>query len=119
VLFHPDEAVVTSIKSVFKRFAETGSARRVWLWFRSAIHGVLANPVYAGAYVYGKTRTETTLDAAGARKKRIRHLPRDQWQVLIKEQHEGYIDWSTYEANRARIADCVAAGFWNHMMLMR
>ena len=114
VLFHPDEAVVTAIKSVFERFAETGSARRVWLWFRSegvkfplqmhehaeirwveasyhAIHGVLANPVYAGAYVYGKTRAETTLDASGARKKRIRHLPRDQWQVLIKEHHEGYI----------------------------
>ena len=127
VLFHPDEAVVTTIKSVFERFAETGSARRVWLWFRSegvkfplqmhehaeirwveasyhAIHGVLANPVYAGAYVYGKTRTETTLDASGARKKRIRHLPRDQWQVLIKEHHEGYIDWPTYEANQARIA---------------
>ena len=118
VLFHPDEAVVTAIKSVFERFAETGSARRVWLWFRSegvkfplqmhehaeirwveasyhAIHGVLANPVYAGAYVYGKTRTETTLDASGARKKRIRLLPRDQWQVLIKEHHEGYIDWPT------------------------
>ena len=90
VLFHPDEAVVTAIKSVFERFAESGSARRVWLWFRSegvkfplqmhehaeirwveasyhAIHGVLTNPVYAGAYVYGKTRTETTLDATGAR----------------------------------------------------
>jgi DNA invertase Pin-like site-specific DNA recombinase len=35
VRFHPDEAVVTAIKSVFERFAETGSARRVWLWFRA------------------------------------------------------------------------------------
>jgi DNA invertase Pin-like site-specific DNA recombinase len=127
VLFHPDEAVVTAIKSVFERFAETGSARRVWLWFRTegvkfplqmhehaeirwveasyhAIHRVLTNPVYAGAYVYGKTRAETTLDASGARKKRMRHLPREQWQVLIKEHHQGYIDWSTYEANQARIA---------------
>jgi len=127
VLFHPDEAVVTAIKSVFERFAETGSARRVWLWFRTegvkfplqmhehaeirwveasyhAIHRVLTNPVYAGAYVYGKTRAETTLDASGARKKRMRHLPREQWQVLIKEHHQGYIDWSTYEANQTRIA---------------
>jgi hypothetical protein len=40
----------------------------------------------------------------GVRKKRIRYLPRDQWQVLIKEHHEGYIDWPTYEANQARIA---------------
>ena len=79
VRFHPDEAVVTAIRNVFARFAETGSARRVWLWFRSegikfplqmrqggeirwveasytAIHHVLTNPVYAGAYAYGKTR---------------------------------------------------------------
>ncbi len=127
VRFHPDEAVVTAIRTVFERFAETGSARRVWLWFRDqahkfplqmhahaeirwieasyhAVHQVLSNPVYAGAYVYGKTRTEMTLDASGARRKRIRHLPRDKWQVLIKEHHRGYIDWQTYEANQQRIA---------------
>jgi DNA invertase Pin-like site-specific DNA recombinase len=126
VRFHPDEAVVNAIRSVFARFGETGSARRVWLWFRSeavkfplqmhahaeirwveasyhAIHHVLTNPVYAGAYVYGKTRTDTTLDASGARKKRIRRLPREQWPIVIKEHHEGYIDWATYEANQARI----------------
>ena len=56
-----------------------------------AIHQVLTNPVYAGAYVYGKTRTEMTLDASGVRRKRIRLLPRDHWQVLIKEHHEGFI----------------------------
>jgi DNA invertase Pin-like site-specific DNA recombinase len=127
VLFHSDEAVVNAIRTIFTRFAETGSARRVWLWFRDrglklplqmsanaeirwveasyhTVHQVLANPVYAGAYVYGKTRTETTLDAAGARRKRIRHLPRDQWQVLIKGHHPGYIDWQTYETNQQRIA---------------
>jgi Recombinase/Resolvase, N terminal domain len=109
VRFHPDEAVVTAIKSVFERFVETGSARRVWLWFRSegvkfplqmhehaeirwveasyhAIHRVLTNPVYAGAYVYGKTRAETTLDASGARKKRMRHLPRER---AVASAHQG------------------------------
>jgi len=35
IRFHPDEAVVNAIRTVFERFAETGSARRVWLWFRS------------------------------------------------------------------------------------
>ena len=35
VLFHPDEAVTSAIRTVFERFAELGSARRVWLWFRS------------------------------------------------------------------------------------
>lgn len=127
VLLHPDEAVVTAIRTIFARFTETGSARRVWLWFRDAghklplqmsahaelrwveasyhaIHQVLVNPVYAGAYVYGKTRTELKLDATGARKKRIRLLPREEWQVLIKEHHVGYTDWQTYEANQRRIA---------------
>ena len=127
VRFHPDEAVVTAIRDVFAKFAETGSARRVWLWFRSerlsfplqmhqgheirwvdasytAIHHVLTNPVYAGAYAYGKTRAETVLDADGGRRKRIRHLPRSDWQVLIPDHHPGFIDWRTYEANQARIA---------------
>ena len=48
----------------------------------TAVHHVRTNPVYAGAYAYGKTRTETVLDAAGGRHKRIRHLPRSEWQVL-------------------------------------
>ncbi|MGO4570289.1 recombinase family protein, partial [Rhizobium sp. 2YAF20] len=127
VLFHPDEAVRSSLASIFTCFAETGSARRVWLWFRSqghrfplqmhqgweirwveasytAIHNVLRNPVYAGAYAYGRTRCETTLDASGARKKHVRHLPQSEWQVLIKDHHEGFIDWRTYEANQARLA---------------
>ena len=127
IRFHPDEAVRTTIASVFARFAETGSARRVWLRFRSdglavplqmhqreeirwvaasytAIHHVLSNPVYAGAYAYGKTRRETMLDASGARRIRVRHLPQSEWQVLIKEHHAGFIDWRTYEANQARLA---------------
>ena len=124
VLFHPDESVGVAIKTVFTRFAELGSVRRVWLWFRSeglsfplrmhngakirwvdiAVYHVLTNPVYAGAYVYGKSRHEITLDASGARKKRARKLPRSQWQVFIPNHHEGFIDWNTYEANRAKIA---------------
>src|SRR5262252_6657657 len=60
-------------------------------------------PVYASAYVYGKSRHEIILDASGARKKRVRKLPREQWSVLIPNHHEGYIDWNTYEANLARI----------------
>src|SRR5215831_5902309 len=133
ILFHPDEAVVTAIRTVFQRFAETGSARRVWLWLRDqafkfplqmgspaeirwteasyhAVHQVLTNPVYAGAYVYGKTRAEITLDGSGARRKRIRQLPRSQWQVVIKEHHAGYIDWQTYEANQTRLAQNTRPG---------
>lgn len=128
VLFHPDEAVVHAIRTVFDRFAETGSARRVWLWFRSnnlpfplqdtrslgrevqwvvptyhAIHGVLVHPCYAGAYTYGRTRFERYIDDQGNLRRRSRRLPRDEWSVLIRDHHPGYIDWETYEANLLRI----------------
>src|SRR5207253_9145622 len=55
--------------------------------FRStytAIHNVLTNPVYAGAYVYGKTRTERFVDASGRVGQRTRHLPRTEWR---SEEH--------------------------------
>jgi DNA invertase Pin-like site-specific DNA recombinase len=126
VLLHPDESVRQVIQCVFERFAEFGSARRVWLWLRSeglsfpaqynygatirwgaptytAIHSILTNPVYAGAYVYGKTRHDRTLDDEGKIKQRSRKLPQSQWAVLIPEHHQGYIDRATYEANQARI----------------
>src|SRR5215469_16303641 len=73
VRFHPDESVVSILRTVFSKFTELGSVRKVWLWLRSenlsfplraqmkseirwitptytAIHAVLTNPVYAGAY---------------------------------------------------------------------
>lgn len=127
VLFHPDEAVTSSIRAVFERFAELGSVRRVWLWFGSqnlnfplrthpgedirwvppsyhTIHHVLTNPVYAGAYAYGKSRHERYVDENGLLRRRVRKLPRSEWAVLIPEHHPGYIDWQTYEANLAHIA---------------
>ena len=55
--------------------------------------------------LWQNTRQETILDAAGARKTRIRHLPRSQWQVLIPEHHPGFIDRQTYEANQQRLAE--------------
>jgi DNA invertase Pin-like site-specific DNA recombinase/uncharacterized protein YndB with AHSA1/START domain/predicted DNA-binding transcriptional regulator AlpA len=126
ILFHPDEAVTGAIRTVFERFAEFGSARRVWLWFRSeklpfplqdgpggqvrwvaptytAIHHILTNPVYAGAYAYGKSRSERYVDEHGAVKKRMRHLPLEQWAVLLPEHHPGFIDWATFQANQARL----------------
>ena len=58
----------------------------------TAIYQGLTNPVYTGAYVYGRTRHEIVLDATGGRKKRVRHLPRAERQVLIPEHHPGFID---------------------------
>lgn len=127
VRIHPDQSVAAAIRAVFERFAEMGSARRVWLWFRSQdlrfpqptanvedvrwvaptytkIHQVLTNPIYAGVYVYGKTRQERFVDDAGRVRKRMRKLPRDEWAVFIRDHHPGDIDWATFEANQKRLA---------------
>jgi DNA invertase Pin-like site-specific DNA recombinase/uncharacterized protein YndB with AHSA1/START domain len=126
VCFDPDAAVVGTIRTVFAKFTELGSARKVWLWFHSeglsfplrahmhspirwvaatytSIHNVLTNPVYAGAYAYGKCRHERYVDEQGRLRRRTRHLPQAEWAVLLPDHHQGFIDWATYQANQARI----------------
>jgi len=126
VRFHPDESVVHTLRTVFAKFTELGSVRKVWLWFRfegltfplrsqmkSAIcwvapsyhtlHQVLTNPVYAGAYIYGRCRYERYVDEQGRLRRRTRHLPMAEWSVLLPEHHPGYIDWATFQANQTRI----------------
>jgi hypothetical protein len=65
---------------------------------------VLSNPVYAGAYTFGKTRSERYIDEHGRPRKRQRHLPREEWDVLIWEHHPGFIDKPTFERNQERLA---------------
>jgi hypothetical protein len=101
--FHPDEAVTGTLRTVFEKFTELGSARQVWLWFRSPIYNVLSNPVYAGAYVYGKTRQERYVDEQGTVRRRVRHLPQEEWSVLLPGHHEGFIDRATFAAIQARL----------------
>ena len=126
VCVHPDESVVHTIRTVFGKFTELGSVRKVWLWFRSeglsfptrkhmkseirwvaptytAIHAVLTNPVYAGAYTYGKCHRERYVDDQGRLRKRTRLLPMAEWPVLLREHHLGYLDWATFQANQTRI----------------
>ena len=68
-----------------------------------AVHTVLTHPAYAGAYTFGRTRAERYVGEDGTLRTRRRSLPQDQWEVLITEHHEGFIDWETFQANQARI----------------
>ena len=127
VVITPDEAVREAIATVFRRFDELGSARQVLIRLREdgvllprrrngsrritwvsatypAVHDLLTNPAYAGAFVFGRTRTEKRVDpATGAVQSRDRLVAREQWEVLIPDHHPGFISWETYEANTARL----------------
>ena len=120
VVLDPDEAVQEAIATVFRRFDELGTARQVMLsllgdnvdiprrrtgarrisWAPAsypAIHDFLTNPAYAGAFVFGRNKTDKRLDASGRIVSRTRLLPRDEWEVLIPDHHPGYVTWERYE----------------------
>jgi excisionase family DNA binding protein len=124
----PDEEVAAAIRDVFAAFAQTGSAYGVagafagrrfprrayggaWAgqlrWGRlthSRAAGILRNPVYAGAYVFGRRRSRQVVSPDGQVRSSVTELPRDQWEVLIRGHHPGYISWEDYLANEARLA---------------
>lgn len=125
----PDERVRQAIELVFRKMTELGSARQVvismrrenlgiplsssgegqirvvWkLPFYQNIRAILTNPVYAGAYAFGKTQTRTTVIGGHARRSSGHHRPRSEWMVLIRDHHPGYIAWDDYERNQAMIA---------------
>jgi hypothetical protein len=107
------------------KFRELGSARQVFLWLRSvdikmpvvlrnidvckltwkapAYHSVmqvLHNPLYAGAYAFGRKGQRTRIVDGRARKVSGFDKPRDQWNVLLRDQHPAYIGWQEYEDNQ-------------------
>lgn len=61
---------------------------------------VLHQPAYAGAYVFGRTRTTKTADG----KVHIQEVPRAEWDTLVKNAHVGYISWEDDERNEAQLA---------------
>jgi len=126
----PDERVVHVIGVIFSKFRELGSVRQVLLWAREtnmdlpivrraartarvtwkgpAYHNVLEvlqNPVYAGAYVFGRTCNRTTVVEGRARKTAGHKRTQDQWPVLLRDHHVGYISWDEYISNQTMIAE--------------
>ena len=112
----PDRRVQQAIDTIFTKFLELGTARQVLMWFLDrglempsvrwedgswkthwrtpTYHGilrVLKHPIYAGAYAWGMTRSETVLDKGKPR--RVSQVKRrDEWLVLQRDHHEGYVD---------------------------
>lgn len=120
----PDLRVQRALEFVFERFPQFGSARQLVRWLReeqvkiprkeqitdespicwclatdAAIRSLLKNPVYAGAYVFGKSKRRTILEHG-----RRRVVTKDcsdpgEWEIIIQDHHPGYISWEEYERN--------------------
>jgi excisionase family DNA binding protein len=125
----PDRRIQEGIRLIFSRFRELGSARQVLLsmtkdqvhfprpsdgkklvafeWlpirYRNVI-SVLKNPFYAGAYAYGKSEQRTAIVDGRLRKTYGHGKPLEACEVLLKDHHEGYIDWAEFERNQRQLA---------------
>ena len=140
VVLDPDRQVQDTVRLVFNTFRETGSAGAVVrrmnaekLSFPQRVHrGVgkgdmlwepveqtrvlqlLHNPRYAGAFVYGRSRTRYT----AALKQVQVDVPRSEWRVLIVDAHPGYITWEEFERNQATLQNnqrCWSGGLRGQM----
>lgn len=121
----PDQHVADTIRLVLTKFRELGSARQVFLWLRSAdikmpivlrnvdvcklvwkspayhsVMQILHNPLYAGAYAFGRRAQRTHIVDGRARKVSGFAKPRDEWNVLLRDNHPGYIGWQQFEDNQ-------------------
>src|SRR4030095_7805321 len=126
----PDQRVQDAIRLVFAKFGELQSVREVHMWLReegisrpvkahdaegprvvwrlplyNTIHNILTNPVYAGAYAFGRTISKCSVEDGRKRVRRGVRRPLAEWDVLLKDQHAGYITWDEFERNQRLIAD--------------
>jgi len=125
VIIDPDKQIQQSIRLFFDIFQRTGAAFATVkafatddMKFPCRMHlgpdkgkvkwqrltsgralSILNNPRFAGAYYYGRQRSRINVDGSTT----YFQVPRDQWLVLIKDAHAGYITWEQYEENLQRM----------------
>lgn len=133
IVFDPDEAIQQAVRQVFAVFASAKSALAVVkhfadhglqipdrLWQRTCkddvvwrplrharVLSMLHNPFYAGAYVYGRTTTRRRpLPGEAPRIKGYsRQVKREEWAILLRDHHPGYISWEQFHRNLAQLDD--------------
>jgi DNA invertase Pin-like site-specific DNA recombinase len=131
VVLDPDEEVRAVVRFIFEQFDRFGSVHRVLRemgaqsfqigvrrrtgedrggleWHRphrGMIANMLRNPIYAGAYVYGRRRLDPRRQKPGRPATgRSSLVPPESWQACVRDQLPAYISWEQYERNQARLA---------------
>ncbi len=123
--FDPDEHVQRVIRLLFERFRLNGSACGVVRYFLA--HGlqmpgrdpttqercwhaprlafvlrVLENPIYAGAFAFGRYEARRML-INGQVRRGVRKRAQDDWTVCIRDHHPAYISWEEFMANQRKL----------------
>jgi DNA invertase Pin-like site-specific DNA recombinase len=121
----PNLRVQEAIELVFKKFRDLGSIRQTYRWFheenielpvnkalggrfqliwklpaQSFVSDVLHNPLYAGAYVYGRRPSEVVVKAGQVVKRQGCPRPAEAATVFIQDHHPSYISWADYQRNQ-------------------
>jgi hypothetical protein len=121
----PNREVQDRLQLVFTTFLQVRSASKVLQHFNAhglvlprrdhfgdvvwkrptvpAILGILKNPAYAGAFVYGRTRTTAT--GPLPTDKRQQRLPMEQWKIRVNDVYPAYIPWETFEQIQTMLQD--------------
>lgn len=136
VMKDPDEQARSAIETVFTQFERRGTLYGVLRYLveqglrlpyrlpsgprqgelewrrpnRVTLSNLLHNPIYAGAYVYGRRPTDARRKQPGRPASgRVQATP-EQWQVLLKDRLPAYIGWAQYERNLRQLAANTAQG---------
>jgi DNA invertase Pin-like site-specific DNA recombinase len=129
VVKDPDRRIREAIELVFRKFSETWSSRQTFMWFQeegvelpvnravggrmriawqlprlSFVNDMLHNPFYAGAYVYGRRTAKVELKDGRLVKRQSRLLGPHECRVFLRDHHEAYIAWESFEENQRLMA---------------
>jgi hypothetical protein len=129
VTFDSDEQVQQVVRLVFRKFEELGTLNAVLRYLarnniqfgirlregigkgdlewrrpnRMTLQNLLKNPLYAGAYAYGRRQVDPRRQHPGRPSTGRRVLGPDAWAVLLPDRVPASIAWEQYERNLARL----------------